>query len=323
MAGRSDGSFEAMRSLKLLAAVVALIVLAGACGDDDQSIVGDVDVGAEDLGGGAGADLETSDGGARLGDDGSGDGDADGDVVDGNGDGDVDTGLGPIGGETATLRMINLVGSSKGGIDVDVVGPAEDISSDYVYGSVRYGEIAEIEFPTDWDARLVRAGTDQAVGGTFTVYDDTEPGRVVVFRDDGASTFGAFIEDRLDGYATLGVVSAIADPDPNRRYRPSDPDGVCLYSVGNEVPAPMATPAEGGDTRGIISLGLLGDFVWYVEPGPQVITYGDAAEDVFSQVDDCSSFAFSAEIDAVEGKAVFVAFYGNSSSVQSTVYYEE
>ncbi len=288
-------------------ALAVAIALAGACGDDAQLTSGDVDVETEDVGGEVGGDLGGDEGESDL---------------DG-GDVDAPDGLGPISGEMATLRMINLVGSAKGGIDVDVVGPAEDFSSDYVYGSVGYGEVAEIEFPVQWDATLVRAGTDVDVGGTFTVHDDTEPGRVVVYRDGGASTFGAFLEDRLDGYAIVGVVSAIADPDPNRRYRPSDVNGVCLYSVGHEVPAPMATPAEGGETTGIISLGLVDDFVWYIEAGPQVISYGDAAEDVFSQVDDCSSFAFSAEIDAEEGKAVFVAFYGDSSNVQSTVYYEE
>jgi hypothetical protein len=219
--------------------------------------------------------------------------------------------------------MINLVGAEEGGVDVDVVGPAEDFTSDHVYGSVPYGEVAEIEFPTKWDPKLVRAGTDEELASGYTVHDDTDPGRVVVYRGGSGSTFGPFVEDRKEGYATVGVVSAIADPDPNRRYRPSTPDGVCLFSVGDEVPAPMATAAEGGDTSGILGLGLVGDFVWYVEPGPQVIAYGDAAADVFTQGDDCSDFAFSAEIDAVEGKAVFVAFYGDSADVRSTVYYEE
>lgn len=232
-------------------------------------------------------------------------------------------GVGPMGGEMATLRMINLVRTQDGGVDVDVVGPAEDFTSDYVYGTVAYGSVAEIEFPVQWDASLVRAGTTEAVGGSITVFDDTEPGRVVAFRDDGASTFGAFVEDRKDGFATVGMVSAIADPDPNRRYRYSSPDGVCLFSVGDQVPAPMATAAEGGDTRGILSTGLVDDFVWYIEAGPQEITHADAAADVFTQGDDCSSKAFSADIDAVEGKAVFIAFYGDSSDVRSTVYYEQ
>jgi hypothetical protein len=313
--------------LRPLLAFVVLVTVVTACGggdDDDIGGVGglggvaeDVDAGRDDPGADDDADRDDADP----------EGDADpagGEDPEGDQEGaDGGDGPGPISGETATLRMVNLVGSAEGGIDVDVVGPAEDFGSDYVYGSVRYGEVAEIEFPEEWDARLVRAGTDELVGDGFTVYDDTEPGRVVVYRGGTGSTFGAFLEDRRDGYATLGVVSAIADADPNRRYRPSDPDGVCLYSVGNDVPAPMATPAEGGDTTGIISLGLVDDFVWYVEPGPQVIAYADAADDVFTQVEDCASFAFSAEIEAREGKAVFVAFYGDSSDVQSTVYYEE
>lgn len=87
--------------------------------------------------------------------------------------------------------------------------------------------------------------------------------------------------------------------------------------------APMATPADGGETGGILSAGLVDDFVWFIEPGPQTITFGDAAADVFEQVEDCSSFAFDVEIEPVEGKAVFVAFYGPSDNVQATVYYEE
>jgi hypothetical protein len=283
--------------------------VAVACGgeDDDDDLGLDADASAEQ------ADDEQVD-----------DEPADGAVDDDDAVDEAEVGdAGAMDGETAMLRMVNLTGAAEGGVDVDVIGPAEDFTSDHVYGSVAYGEIAEIEFPVGWDAQLVRAGTDEVVGGPFTVHDDTEPGRVVAFRDGSGSTFGAFVEDRLEGYASVGVVSAIADPDPNRRWRYSSPDGVCLYSVGHDVPAPMATPAEGGETGGILTLGLVGDFVWYIEPGPQVITLADAAADVFEQVEDCTSIAFDVEVDPQEGKAVFVAFYGPSDDVRATVYYEE
>lgn len=226
-------------------------------------------------------------------------------------------------GDRAILRMINLVGVADGGVDVDVIGPAADFSSDYVYGTVAYGEIAEIEFPEGFDPRIVRSGTDEPVGaGSVTVHGDTEPGRVIVYRDADAGTYGAFEEHRKEGFATVGLVSAIVDPDPNRRYRPSNSEGVCLFSLGTEVPAPMGTPAEGGNTGSILGLGLVGDFAFYVEPGPQTITYADSDEDPSSQGEDCSSFAFDVDIDAEEGKAVFIAFYGDSSDVQATVYRE-
>jgi hypothetical protein len=280
--------------------------IAVACGGDDDD-VGGGDAVVDDL-----VDAELPD------DEADDDGFDDGGPDEGNvGD------SGAMAGEMATLRMVNLTGSSEGGVDVDVIGPGADFSSDHVYGSVAYGEVADIEFPEGWDARLVRAGTDEVVGGPFTVHDDTEPGRVVAFRDGSGSTFGAFVEDRLPGHAAVGIVSAIADPDPNRRWRYSSPEGVCLFSVGSNVPAPMATPAEGGETSGILSLGLVGDFVWYIEPGPQVITLSDAAPDVFEQGEDCSSIAFDVEVEAVDGKAIFVAFFGASDDVRSTVYYEE
>lgn len=290
-----------------LTVVAVLTSLMAACGGDDDD--------------GAASDSNTSDVPDEEVDDIIDDleeGDFD-DVVEADDGGDT----GPMSGDRAILRMVNLSGAAEGGVDVDVVGPAADFTSRYVYGSVRYGEVAEIEFPEGWDAYLVRAGTDEEVGGPFTVHDDTEPGRVVAFRDGSGSTFGAFVEDRLPGYASVGIVTAIADPDPNRRWRYSDTEGVCLYSVGSNVPAPMATPADGGETGGILSAGLVDDFVWFIEPGPQTITFGDAAADVFEQVEDCSSFAFDVEIEPVEGKAVFVAFYGPSDNVQATVYYEE
>jgi hypothetical protein len=316
------------RLLRFLVLLVLVASVAACGGGDDDAVLGADDgrsgAQADDGDTGDASDTDADDGDAdAAAEDGDEDGSGDADTDFGEGGAERGDGSGPLDADMATLRMINLVGVAEGGIDVDVVGPAEDITSDHVYGTVAYGEVAEIEFPEQWDARLKRAGTDEEVGGTFTVYDDTEPGRVVAFREEGASTFGAFVEDRKDGYATIGVVSAIDDPDPNRSYRPSNPDGVCLFSVGDEVPAPMATAAEGGDTRGILTLGLVSDFVWYIEPGPQVVTYGDSAEDVFEQGDDCTSFAFDAEIDAEAGKAVFVAFYGPSSDVRSTVYYEE
>jgi hypothetical protein len=284
---------------------VALLVIA--CGDDDAGLgdtarpAGD-DVVEEEV------DDEQDDVGEEVGEE-----------VDDARRGDA----GPFEGDTATLRMANLVGASEGGIDVDVVGPAADFTSDHVYGSVRYGEIAELEFPAGWDARLFRSGTAEAVSGSSTVHDDTDTGQVVVFRDDGATRLGAFPEDRKPGYSIVGMASAIADDDPQRRWRYSSADGVCLFSVGDEVPAPMATAAEGGDTRGILSVGQVDDFVWYVEPGQQTLYFADAADDVFSQGDDCSSRAFEVDIDAPEGKAVFVALYGASDDVQATVYYED
>lgn len=252
--------------------------------------------------------------------------DDDGDAGSGDDDGSGGDDEGPIssGVDTATLRMVNLVGAAEGGITVDVVGLATDFSGeDVVYATVGYGEIATFEFPEDFDARVVRSGTDEPLSGSYTVYDDTEPGTVAVFYDGGTFTGGPDPETRREGYATVGVFAAIADPDPNRVYRPSTPDGVCLFSLGNEVPAPMATSAEGGETSGILNLPIVGDRAFLVEPGPQTITYSNAAKDVFEQGDDCSSIAFSVDIVAEEGKAVFVGLYGDSSDVQSVVYVEE
>lgn len=225
--------------------------------------------------------------------------------------------------DTAILRMVNLVGAGEGGVEVDVIGPGADITTPHVYGTVAYGELAEIDFPVRWDARLVRAGTNQAVSSTQTVHRDTDPGQVVVFRDDSASKLGAFPEDRRDGFSIVGIASAISDDDPNRRWRFSTRDGVCLFGVGDQVPAPMATAADGGDTRGILTLGVADDFVWYVKPGAQTLSFAHATANVFDQGDDCSSPAFDVDIEAKEGKAVFVAVYGTSDDVRSTVYYEE
>jgi hypothetical protein len=243
----------------------------------------------------------------------------------GEGDGGGDSGA--LDAETATLRMVNLVGVEDGGIDVDVVGTGADITSDHVYATVAYGEVAELEFPVDWDARVVRTGTDEEVAASHTVHSDTEPGRVVVFRDtgtySGADNLGAFPEDRKDGLSIVGMASAIVDDDPNRTWRFSTEDGVCLFSLGNEVPAPMATAADGGETGGILTVQLVDDFVWYVEPGAQTLSFADSAADVFEQGDDCSSHAFDVDIEPEEGKAVFVALYGTSDDVRSTVYYED
>ena len=290
---RHDRSAPRRRGLRVLlvgSMLTALVI--GACGDDDATSSDDTVI-----------DDATS----------SPD---DGDTVDVD-DGDA------FDGEMATLRMVNLVGVTEGGVDVDVVGPGADLTSSHVYGSVAFGEIAEIEYPAQFDAQLVRAGTDEAIGGSATVHDDTEPGQVVVFRDDGASTLGAYHEDRKGGYAPIGLASAIVDDDPNRTWRWSTEDGTCLFSLGNEVPAPMATAADGGDTRGILTLQLVDDFVWYVQPGPQTISFADSAADVFGQGDDCSSPAFDVDIDAEEGKAVFLAIYGTGDDIRTTVYYEE
>jgi hypothetical protein len=285
---------------RVAAAVVLALVVASCGGGDD---IGLPEVDDESV------EVPTDDDG----------GDDPGSGGDGGGDGPI-----PSGVDTATLRMVNLVGAAEGGITVDVVGFATDFSGeDVVYATVGYGEIATFEFPEDFDARVVRSGTDEPLSSSYTVYDDTEPGTVAVFYDTGTFTGGPDPETRREGYATVGVFAAIADPDPNRIFRPSTPDGVCLFSLGNEVPAPMATAAEGGETSGILNLPIVGDRAFHIEPGPQTITYSNAAKDVFEQGDDCSSIAFSVDVVAEEGQGVFVGFHGDSSDVRSVVYVEE
>lgn len=280
--------------------VSALVVLslAAACGGDDP---------------------DTADPGAAV-----GTGDDDGSGGEENG-GD---GSGRPAGETVTLRMINLVGHTEGGIDVDVAGPGEDFSL-VRYQTVAYGEIAEIEVPDEFGVTLWRVGTEEVVGPPVSVFGDTPTGQVVVVRDEAAGTLGADPEDRVEGFATVGVVSAIDDPDPNRAYLPTDDSGTCLYGVSPE-PSPddnfpttnYATPEDGGDTSGISPLTLVSDRVLYVEPGPQLMAWAVQDEDVFEQGEDCSNRAFETEIDAEDGRAVFIAFYGDSSDVQVTVYNE-
>lgn len=309
------GSGRSCVSVPVLALGLALLT-AAACGGDDPGAEARVDAGVD-----AGSDstIESEDD-TELGPV----TDEESEPIEGDGsDGSGGSDTSPLDGEMATLRMVNLVGVAEGGVDVDVVGPASDIVSDHVYGTVAFGQVAEIEFPSQWDARLVRAGTDVPVGVSDTVYGDTADGQVVVFRDDDASLLGPYHEHRRDGYAPIGIATAIVDADPLRTWRWSSDDGVCLFSVGHDVPAPMATAAEGGETSGILTLGLVGDFVWYVEPGPQRITFADSAPDVFEQGDDCSRITFAVDIDAEAGRPIFVALYGPSDDVRSVVYQPE
>lgn len=284
--------------------MVLCLFVAVACGNDD-----------------ADPDLDAGGGPATTASDDGGDGDEDDD--DGGSAGD---GQGKLAGDLVTIRLINLLGHSEGGTDAEVMGPGEDFQP-AVYDEVAYGEIIEVEFPKQWDVQLRRLDNGEVASG-HTAFDDTPPGQVVVYSDGGATELGGEPEDRVDGWTTVGVVSAIHDPDnPATAFVPTDDTGTCLYGV-NPGPSPdgyptnYATIADGGDSSGIAPLTLVGDRVYLAEPGTILVAWSYMDEDAASQDDDCSRRAFEAEVEGEDGKAVFVAFYGDVDDVQHTVYNE-